>query len=35
MASLVTPYPLGRIKDAFQDLMDRREGLYKVALTPS
>jgi hypothetical protein len=34
VASLVTAYPLDGIEEAFEHLIGRREGLYKVALTP-
>jgi len=34
LKSLVTPYPFTQINQAFDDLIGRREGLYKVALVP-
>jgi threonine dehydrogenase-like Zn-dependent dehydrogenase len=33
-ADLVTTYPLAKVGDAFQDLVNVKEGLFKVALVP-
>jgi len=33
-ADLVTTYPLAKVGEAFQDLLDLKEGLFKIALVP-
>jgi threonine dehydrogenase-like Zn-dependent dehydrogenase len=34
MQSLVSPYPLEEADQAFQDLINRKPGLYKAILVP-